>query len=478
MARCKDFTICELEDTADPEAGLCILHSKRSDKDAKLFSASLTIHRAKRGNNFTRMVFPGLADFAGVSFGGPAFFHGATFLGSADFTGASFKDAAFFQDATFGARADFTWATCDGPATFSRVRFLTEATFAGATFSAAANFSRAEFAGKAEWPDVTFAGPADFTASRFAEAAFAGVQFVQTADFSDGTFAGPADFGRARFRGPAHLARVTFAGVDFTGAVFAGGEVDFSRSHFAGAGRFAGGGQKERGDEIFAGAQAGFAEVAVDPAAVLTIRDADLTACRLLGTEVAGIRFQQVRWPVIRDRGEMRSGVFDEIAPLPEGATRPWSAIARLYRELKRQYLARGEYEQAGAFHYGEKEMQRKDPATPRALRLLLAASWAAWGHGERFLRPLCWLGLLLLLSTVGYLAGGLAPIEGGAALSVDRPWDWVRAAHHAMQVMVLITPLDLAPVQCAKGVATLERVAGPVLIGLFLLAVRHRLRW
>jgi uncharacterized protein YjbI with pentapeptide repeats len=41
----------------------------------------------------------------------------------------------------------------------------------------------------------------------------------------------------------------------------------------------------------------------------------------------------------------------------------------------------------------------------------------ALWGHGERFLRPLLWCALLLGLSTLAYLMGGLVPAGGGAPL-------------------------------------------------------------
>ena len=334
-----------------------------------------------------------------------------------------------------------------------------------------------EFAGRTDWADATFAAGADFAAARFAAGAtFAGGRFVGPAAFSDALFAAATDFSRAQFRGPALFASARFADVEFSGVAFTGGEADFTRCRFAGRGVFAGGG--EGAGRIFAGAEVRCVDMAVDPAASVAICDADLATCRLLGTDLSGIRFLRVAWPRVRGRGEGRIGVYDELAPLAAGTARPWSGIARLYRDLKRQSLARGEHEEAGAFHCGEKEMQRRDPATPRSLRLLLGASWALWGHGERFLRPLGWLGATLLGSTLAYLLGGLVPLEGGAALSIGRGWDWLRAAHHALQTALLFTPGDLAPVQCAKGVETLGRVAGPLLVGLFLLAAWRRLRW
>jgi hypothetical protein len=43
---------------------------------------------------------------------------------------------------------------------------------------------------------------------------------------------------------------------------------------------------------------------------------------------------------------------------------------------------------------------------------------------------------------------------------------------------MTLVGPEELAPLGAAKGIQTAERLLGPLLIGLGLLAIRRRLRW
>jgi uncharacterized protein YjbI with pentapeptide repeats len=479
MARCKDHEICGLEDAADPEAGLCILHCQPPHKDSAAFTAALTVHRAKRGNNFTRMVFPGVADFAGATFSGTVFFNGATFLGPADFTGATFADAAFFHEAIFAVKGDFTWATFGGPATFSRARFLGPVVWSGATFSAAANFNRVEFGADAAFPDVTFSGSTDFSASQFAgAAAFGGATFLQIAEFADAVFRGRTEFSRSAFREATSFRRATFGDVAFQETAFDGPSVDFGGGRFAGETRFTSRREGERTLLVFAGVQVDFREVAVDPAAAVCFLEADLRLCRFLGTDLERIRLARALWPSVRDHGDVRVGVYDEVAPLPPGEARPWARVARLYRDLKRQYAGQGDYGPAGEFHCGEQEMQRRDPATPAALRALLLLSWALWGHGERFLRPLLWCALLLGLSTLAYLMGGLVPAGGGAPLTPTRPWDWLRSGHYALQVMTLLGPDDLAPVQCAKGVATLQRLAGAPLLALAVVAVYRRLRW
>lgn len=215
-----------------------------------------------------------------------------------------------------------------------------------------------------------------------------------------------------------------------------------------------------------------------DPPGALRFSEADLRKCRLLDSDLRRFRLTRVIWPAIVSRWEVRAGVYDEIVRPQAGEARPWSRIQRLYHDLKRRCEAEGDYERAGEFHCGEREMQRKNPATPPGLRSLLTLSWAAWGHGERFLRPWGWTALLLALSTLGYLTLGLVSRDGGRALTAARPLDWVQAGHYALQTMTLMGTEDLVPLGAAKGIQTAERLLGPLLIGLGLLALRRRLRW
>ncbi|HEX7550667.1 MAG TPA: hypothetical protein VF579_08845 [Candidatus Methylomirabilis sp.] len=67
---------------------------------------------------------------------------------------------------------------------------------------------------------------------------------------------------------------------------------------------------------------------------------------------------------------------------------------------------------------------------------------------------------------------------DGGRALTAARPFDWVQAGHYALQTMTLVGSEELAPLGAAKGIQTAERLLGPLLIGLGLLAIRRRLRW
>ena len=98
-------------------------------------------------------------------------------------------------------------------------------------------------------------------------------------------------------------------------------------------------------------------------------------------------------------------------------------------------------------------------------------------GYGERYLRPLIWAGVLLLVSTICYVVLGLSPREGESTLALTNQWDWLRAAHYSFRVMTLLRPTDLVPLGYAKLVNTIQTILGPLFLGLFALAVRQRLR-
>ncbi len=55
--------------------------------------------------------------------------------------------------------------------------------------------------------------------------------------------------------------------------------------------------------------------------------------------------------------------------------------------------------------------------------------------------------------------------------------WGWLRAAFYSFRVMTLLRPTDLAPIGIAKFVNALQSLLGPLLLGLFALAVRQRLK-
>ncbi|MFW7404724.1 MAG: pentapeptide repeat-containing protein, partial [Rothia mucilaginosa] len=184
------------------------------------------------------------ADFASVTFYGPADFFGATFHGDTSFSAVQFTADASFQGANFNDWVGFSAAHFAGTATFSGAHFAEVASFATVTFTGEtdfsdaifsavadfavasfesdANFSRLNTAGIASFAAVTFEGKAIFTASTFHdEAHFAASVFNRPAVFSKSLFGGAARFAGIATKQSAMFCSVRFAGAaDFSGASF------------------------------------------------------------------------------------------------------------------------------------------------------------------------------------------------------------------------------------------------------------------
>jgi uncharacterized protein YjbI with pentapeptide repeats len=475
--QCRHHGICGRDIEGNPADGSCILHSTNPAKDADAFAAALAIHRERHGDNFTWFVFPEATNFIATNFMMKWFGEGANFLG-ATFTG----DISFYE-ARFRKSVSFWLAKFNKHVNFGGTRFFSDFTsFTGATFSGGANFRGAVFSG--------------FTS--FDKAAFS-----EGADFSGATFSGYADFSRATFSG-----KTLFSGRP-------------------------GNAQTRR---IFAGTTVDFRQVVMNPPDAITFLGADLTTCRFLDTDLRKVQLVDIEWPKRRGRvlvydeivsvatedgdkppwaqqiekatGKLHQQIEqldreftqnDEVAPIEteDRGGRPWPQLERLYRELKQNYEDRRDYERAGDFHYGEKEMRRKNPDTAWGLRVFLRLYQLFSGYGERYLRPLLWALVLLLVATVGYLWGGLAPkasllstkpettaslvmpgaVSRPAPLPLTQPDAWLSALHYSFRVMTLLKPDDLEPMGFAKVVQTLESLLGPLFLGLFALALRQRLK-
>jgi hypothetical protein len=96
-------------------------------------------------------------------------------------------------------------------------------------------------------------------------------------------------------------------------------------------------------------------------------------------------------------------------------------------------------------------------------------------GYGERYLRPLFWTFLLLLASSFGYLESGIVFEE--KILSGENISDLLATAHYSVQVMALIKPTGWKLLGYSQVIHTVQRIMGPILLGLFALALRQRLR-
>ena len=223
----------------------------------------------------------------------------------------------------------------------------------------------------------------------------------------------------------------------------------------------------------FSRAEVDFRYVIIEPLDAITFRDADFQKCLFIGTDLRKTELVGITWP--RKGGRFR--VYDEDVTLSASESRAWAHIEQLYRQLKQNYEDRKDYERAGDFHYGEKEMRRRNPDTSRGLWCWLTMYLLVSGYGERWVRPLLWAAGLLVVCAALYLFLGLQPKNGGAALTCSSAWDWLRSAFYSFRVMTLLRPDDLGPLGYAKLVHAVESLLGPLLLGLFALAVRQKLK-
>jgi uncharacterized protein YjbI with pentapeptide repeats len=512
MPQCKHYAICGLD--ANPGEVLCILHSHDPDKNKEKFDKALAAHRAKIEDNFSYFVFPGDANFCDAKFADCAHFRGSIFKKMAKFDGAVFEHEADFVDTVFSGRANFYSAIFSGTADFSGAKLEKEAVFSGAEFKGMAKFTRAAFKNDADFSDARFDNGADFSNAKFDEEAdfsdvvfgeqvkFRKAKFSQEANFTCAKFEKEADFCRtqftqragfyraifgervnflsaeftmeanfvgARFTAMAQFTEATFKnGANFRGTTFACQAV-FRGACFLGRTLFTT--QKEKSDAlIFSGAKIDFRDVTIVPLDALIFRNAALQRCRFHDTDLRRAEFADVKWP--KKGGRFR--VYDEDVELQKGKTREWAHVEQLYRQLKQNYEDRRDYAQAGDFHYGEKEMRRRNPHTPSWLRWLLRVYRCVGGYGERCLPPFLWSIGLFVVCALLYLCLGLQPKDLCSTPVLTSVWGYF---DYSLRVMTLLKPDDLVPVGCARYVTTFESLLGPILIGLFALALRQRLK-
>jgi uncharacterized protein YjbI with pentapeptide repeats len=515
MAKCTHgFCHRQVDETA--EDVYCILHSPNPDKDREDFDKALA-ERPGPEDSFSYIVFPPNATFSNRTFTNASFFQ-TRFTGRVHFRNSIFKGGGNFQFAEFYGRADFHGTIFSGEVDFGDAKFTEDAQFDEAKFEDGAKFEGIVFPGGADFSDTrfgkesdfagttaeeseysdlrranfygaTFERQANFTCARFAyEGYFSHAEFTKgasfyrvaftdkaKANFLDARFAKEVNFVRASLKNGGEFTSATFEqGAIFRGTIFAG-RVVFDGANFLGRTFF----EAELPAEEFIFAKAKevfFTNVTIAPLDSVTFRDADLQMCVFQGTDLRKAEISGAKWPEM-DRflplSVKRRGIFDEKLLLQDDKIVSWSGVEQVYRQLKQNHEDRRDYERANDFHYGEKEMRRKNPETSCGLKFLLSVYWAVSGYGERWVRPLVWAAILLILSAVGYQWWGLEP-KLVPKLGVTSVWDYW---DYSLRVMTHLKHDDLVPIGCAKYVNTFESIAGPVLLGLFGLALRQRLK-
>jgi hypothetical protein len=145
--------------------------------------------------------------------------------------------------------------------------------------------------------------------------------------------------------------------------------------------------------------------------------------------------------------------------------------LAVLYRALRKAQEDSKNEPGAADFYYGEMEMRRHDGHTPWTERVIVWLYWLVSGYGLRGLRALAWLaavvvGMAALLQAIGFNGG-----DPGFRDVV------IYAAESTISITSGITALTEHVSWAGEVLRILLRLAGPLLLGLALLAVRNRVK-
>ena len=347
---------------------------------------------------FRNAQFTGRTDFRGAKFKGAGDFTGARFQGAVDFSGADFNHDAHFSEAEFGD-SNFSNVTFHAWALFNKSRFESGMTFQGASFRGSANFTgvdftsdadfrKARFIAYAHFPDAVFHGKALFgRATLECKTIFRNAKFLKEADFSDCRFTHPVNFSSAEFAAAAIFDRVIFLQfVDFKDAqvkdAFALSppqdlDCALPRLRFAGSEGLA--------PEIR------FESVNLAQPDKVSFSNISFEKITLMGTNLAGIRFENPRWPL---KGLLnstkRAVVFDEIQkdkPDPQ-------KLAQLYKDIRTNLKKAGTARDLSDLFYSEMEVRRKQRRGENDSLYFLrryfspyTLFWLTCGYGQRPLR-------------------------------------------------------------------------------------------
>jgi Pentapeptide repeats (9 copies) len=145
--------------------------------------------------------------------------------------------------------------------------------------------------------------------------------------------------------------------------------------------------------------------------------------------------------------------------------------LAVLYRALRKAQEDSRNEPGAADFYFGEMEMRRRDRRTPWAERVILWLYWLVSGYGLRGLRALACLvvanaGLAGLLQAIGFNGG-----DPGFRDAV------IYAAQSTLSITSGNTALTEQVSWAGEVLRIVLRLAGPLLLGLALLAVRNRVK-
>lgn len=460
------------------------------------------------------------------TFCGTVNFEGSTFLDDVDLGGICFDGGALFDGAVFTGDARFAEAEFRGHADFDHVRFEGAASFRRAIFRDHAGLERTTAARQVVFAGAIFEDYIDLEGARFASSLD-----LQEATFQFARLFGPLTVGGElilehcvfgeRLRLEVEAGRVSASSAIFAGGghlTLAAGEIEMDGVDFTRATTLSGGG----------GGESACSDTSPDRTEIprlLTLRGAlvsslslsriDLGDCHFFGTH--GLESMTVEpdcawrhtpacrrcidremiveeqhWREQNERqqrgvGHARTSLLHRRLWVPEvpsleaagdpGLLEPFQ-LAAIYRALRRSREDSKDQAGSGDLYYGEMEMRRlatlpQSRGRVRALcdRSIITAYWLLSGYGLKASRALlAWL-ILLFVAALALSRWGISPtptFARSALVAVEGSSSLIRPAR---------LPQHSAFTGPGEAIELALRVLGPILVGLFLLALRARVK-
>jgi hypothetical protein len=464
--------------------------------------------------NFFKCVFNENTNFSKITFGDSVNFEEAKFIKEVSFSNVIFKSKSNLYNTTFNMETSFTESTFKEKVNFKNTKFpqKEKIDFSGTIFEKDVNFSEKCF-NEVKFEQARFEGGADFS----------NVTFNKDTKFSFCTFKGNTSY---FINISANSKEFTFNGSQFLSKII------FANDNFLPDG-------KPR-EEIFKNSIVDFSNINLEPSKSLCFRNADLSHCKFLNTDLRETEFTNVLWEfnekkTVNTRKE-RTRIYDEIS---SKTALPYEKLEKLYRDLKINYENRKDFFQAGEFHISEKEMKYQNPNTSFGNKLLLFIYWVSSKYGESVVRPFIWLIVILGLSSVSFIFFEskysdpnckssptltikeeikIVPVIKNEEINkgknsknnentLQKPLqinnyitdkkitsetnkggdckhtlemnfsDWVIALHYSIRMMLLMKTEIIEPSVNAYFVQTLLTLLSPFFLGLLALAIRQRLK-
>lgn len=190
------------------------------------------------------------------------------------------------------------------------------------------------------------------------------------------------------------------------------------------------------------------------------------------------INFSDVTWGRKKETLITRRVIYDEVS---DDEPKNYRLIEETYRQLKKNYEARGSYGQAGDFHYGEMEMQRlAQKGIFRYFSLNFFYKLLS-GYGEKQWLAFFWILVLTGLCASCYLLSGIE--INGVDINYDLARSWplftkIFWSHfgEAVSYSIGVATFIRKPTE-GTSIETIQRIMTPILGTLLILAIKRRFK-